>query len=410
MRILMINSVCGIKSTGRICTDLATELEKQGHTVKIAYGRDNVPDTFIDSAVKIGDKKDTVLHAVEARLFDGDGKGSRSATKEFIEWVEKFDPDIIHLHNIHGYYINTELLFSYINRKKKKVIWTLHDMWAFTGHSCTCDLYKCEKWKSQCQKCPAIHDYPKSYIDRSRTNFKKKKQMFSQVSDLTIVTPSHWLAGLVKESFLGDASIKVIPNGVDTSQFKPLKNDFRELYKLENKIVLLGCSSVWEESKGLFDFYKLTDLLDDRFRIVLVGLSEEQMNDLPDKIVGIRRTNSVKELVYIYNAADVFMNLTYRDNYPTTNIEALACGTPVITYDTGGSKECLDADTGKIFPQGDLSSIADFLKNEYSPQMFTVKPNEKNSKEFFGATYLNLFTSIYKCQKTDDQKIGGGVL
>lgn len=391
MKVLMINVMCGIRSTGRICTDLATALESEGCEVKIAYGRESVPVEYRKYAVHIGSGLDVYSHAIKARLTDADGLGSKLATKKFLKWVGEFDPDIIHLHNLHGYYINVPLLFRYIIENNKKVIWTLHDMWSFTGHSGTCDMYNCEKWRTGCGNCPAYKDYPASLRDKSLRNFIWKQNLFTRVKDMTIVTPSKWLAGLVKQSFLKDKKIEVIPNGIDTRQFRTLINDFKEFYGVQDKILLMGCATSWGEGKGLYDFYKLAEKLDKRFQIVLVGLNKKQISDLPYNILGIERTNSVKELTQIYSAADVFVNLTYADNFPTVNLEALACGTPVITYKTGGSAECLAGNNGKYFNKGDLDSIINFFESEYSPEMFSVNQMDKLDKRITTQTYLELF-------------------
>lgn len=378
MKVLMINSVCGIRSTGRICTDLAVALEAEGHEVKIAYGRENVPGQFHKYAVRIGTDFGVKLHGVKARLMDADGLGSRHATKKFVKWIEAYDPDIIHLHNLHGYYINVPVLFKYIILHKKKVVWTLHDCWTFTGHSGTCDIVKCEKWLSGCGKCPLSKGYPKSYIDRSKRNLKWKKQLFSLVGDITIVTPSNWLAGLVKRSFFKDKAVEVIPNGIDITQFMPFKNDFRKVYGIEDKILLLGCASAWGKEKGLNDFITLSQRLDNRFVIVLVGLTKEQISDIPQDIICIERTQSVKELNQIYSSADLFLNLTYVDVYSMVNREALLSGTPVLTYDTGGCAECINEHNGISFKTGDLEGVLEFLVKFFKTDMFDLLPGNIN--------------------------------
>ena len=182
MKILMINSVCGVGSTGRICTDLALELENQGHKVKIAYGRGSSPKQFDRFAVKIGSDADVKLHGLKARLFDASGFGSKRATERFISWVKEYDPDVIHLHNIHGYYINVKTLFDYLKTAEKRVLWTLHDCWAFTGHSAYCDSVSCEKWKNSCGNCPLKSAYPKSVTDFSKRNRKLKEEIFTKPS------------------------------------------------------------------------------------------------------------------------------------------------------------------------------------------------------------------------------------
>ena len=361
MKILMINVVCGIRSTGRICTDLATELEAQGYEVKIAYGRYEVPEKFQKFAVKIGSDFDVKLHAIKARLFDACGFGSKTATKKFIAWVKEFDPDVIHLHNIHGYYINVEILFDYLRTCGKKIIWTLHDCWAFTGHTAYCEALNCEKWQTGCGKCPGLKNYPKSFIDRSAANWIKKKKLFCGIPNMTIITPSKWLAGLVEKSFLAEYPVKVIHNGIDTTKFFPMENDFRDFYGIGNRFMLLGVATAWDEMKGLSDYIKLAEKLDDNYKVVLVGLTPEQIAKLPRNILGIKRTNSVKELAYIYSAADLYVNLSYCENYPTCNLESIACGTPVLAYDSGGNSE--SALNGIIIPRGDINAALKAIKN-----------------------------------------------
>lgn len=370
MRILMINVVCGIRSTGRICTDLADALAEQGHEVKIAYGRENVPDKYQKYAVRIGTDLDVKLHGVKARLFDKTGFGSVGATKRFIEWVKEYDPDVIHLHNVHGYYINIEILFNYLKTCGKKILWTLHDCWAFTGHSAYCDAINCTKWKTGCGKCPNLKEYPKSYYDNSVSNWNKKKQLMTGIPNMTIITPSHWLAGLVKESFLAEYPVKVIHNGIDTDVFKPTENDFKEFYGIKDKFMLLGAATAWNDMKGLSDFVKLSSMLDDHYKIVLVGLTEKQISDLPKSIIGLKKTSSIKELAKIYSAADLYLNLSYCESFSLTNVEAQLCGTPIITYNSGGCVETAGK-TNNIVERGDLEAI---VKEIYGLQSHENKP------------------------------------
>lgn len=396
MKVLMINVVCGIRSTGRICTDLAAALEEQGHEVKIAYGRENVPEQFQKYAVRIGSDLDVKLHGIKARLFDEAGFGSKKATEKFICWVKEYDPDIIHLNNIHGYYLNVDVLFKYLKTCGKKIIWTLHDCWAITGHSAYCDAVGCEKWKKGCWKCPQIKNYPKSYLDNSRNNWKKKRQIFTNVPNMTIVTPSKWLAGIVKQSYMKDYPIKVIYNGIDTSKFKPLPNDFKQHYGLQGKIMLLGVATAWDEMKGLSDFIKLSELLDESYKVVLVGLTAEQKKSLPPQILGIERTSSIKELVQIYSAADIFLNLTYCDSYGLVNLEAALCGTPIVSYDTGGCCESV-GDNGILINKGDLDALINILNSfQYNDVRENISVKKYDLKRFRKET-LDLYR-------------GGGVL
>lgn len=362
MKVLLINSVCGIRSTGRICTDIAEMLEKQGHECKIAYGRETVPQKYQKFAVKIGNEINVKIHALQSRFFDNSGFGSKITTLKFIEWVKEYDPDVIHLHNLHGYYLNIEILFSYLKTCGKKIIWTLHDCWSFTGHCAYFDFVDCKKWRKGCFDCPEKKAYPSSLIlDRSNKNFFKKKNIFTNIPNMTVVTPSNWLKGLVKQSFLQDYPIKVINNGVDTSIFKATKTKILEKYGLVNKRIILGVASVWDRRKGLDYFIQLSKFLDDTFAIVVIGLNEAQIKELPNNILGIKRTESETELAQWYSAADIYINPTLEDNYPTTNLEAISCGTPVITFNTGGSGESATL-FGKVI-ECDLAALVDAVKD-----------------------------------------------
>lgn len=394
MKILMINSVCGMRSTGRICTDMAVALEAQGHEVKIAYGRESVPAQYKRFSIRIGNDVAVKMHGVLSRIFDADGRGSILATRQFIAWVEEYDPDVVHLHNIHGYYINHKILFDYLKKTQKKVVWTFHDIWPMTGHGCICEGIKCNKWETGCGTCPGKRNYPGTIIDRSKENYKRKKKLFNSIDNLSIITPSKWLASLVKRSFLKEHKVEVIPNGIDTDVFKETASTIKARYNIEEKKLLLGCATWWTQGKGLYDFYKMSELLNDDYVIMLVGLSKEQIDKLPGNIIGIERTNNVQELVQLYSAADLLINPTYIDNYPTVNLEALACGTPVITYKTGGSAECLDGVNGKAFEQGDIDGIVHFLNNQYHDGFFYVNSNSRFSKKTLCDRYISVYSNL----------------
>lgn len=360
MKYLFINSVAGVGSTGRIAAQQCRDLQAQGHTCLLAYGREksNCDDV---KTLAIGTPLDYRLHGVQTRVFDRHGFGSKRATRAFLQQVKAYDPDVIWLHNIHGYYINIELLFQYLKTCGKQIYWTLHDCWAFTGHCCYFDYVGCDQWKTGCKKCPQKGSYPASKLfSRSAKNYQEKRRIFQGVSNLTIVVPSKWLAGLVKQSYLQEYPVQVVYNTIDTTVFKPTEGNFREKYNLLDKKIVLGVASVWEPRKGLQDFFKLAQMLDDSYRIVLVGLNDVQMQNLPKNIIGIKRTNSSQELAEIYTAADVFVNPTYEDNYPTVNLEAQACGTPVITYDTGGARETVNG-VG-VVEKGDIQKLEKAIK------------------------------------------------
>lgn len=341
MKILMINAVCGIGSTGRICTDLAQKFSTEGHEVKIAYGRiKEVPEQFRHFAHLIGGDMEVKLHGLKTRFLDGHGFGSRAATRAFLRWAEDFAPDMVWLHNLHGYYINVEMLFSWIKKHPEmQVKWTLHDCWAFTGHCSHFAFVGCDKWKTHCAACPQKDRYPASFIDRSKSNFRRKKAAFTGVGNMTILTPSHWLADLARQSFLGCYPVEVMYNTINEEIFKPTPGDFRQRHHLEDKKMVLGVASNWDDRKGLLDFYALRDMLDDSYAIVLVGLTEKQLTELPQGILGIKRTNSPQELAEIYTAADVFVNPSREESFGMTTIEAKACGTEAIVYKNTACEE-----------------------------------------------------------------------
>lgn len=347
MKVLQINSVCGIGSTGRIATDIHNILIEQGYESYIAYGRDLSKNCT--SVIKIGTEIDNYTHVAKTRIFDKHGFGSKRATEDFIIKVKELDPDIIHLHNIHGYYINVEILFDYLKEANKPVVWTLHDCWSFTGHCSHFDYIGCEKWKSGCYKCPQKKQYPKSILhDNSRHNYSRKESLFSQLKNLTLVTPSKWLSDKVKESFLKDYRVEVITNGIDLSLFQRKGKRFRYEYEIKDKFLLLGVANNWTDKKGYGDFIQLSKVLSNEYLIVMVGLNKGQLSCIPRNILGIERTDSIEELVDIYSSSDVYINFTREEVLGLTNIEAQACGTPVITYNSGGSPETIDGSTGRI--------------------------------------------------------------
>lgn len=392
MKIFQINTVCGIGSTGRIAVDISHVLEKAGHESCIAYGRGGAPKDV--ESYRIDSAWEVYAHAFFSRLTDRQGLYSTAATKRLIQKIKEYNPDIIHLHNIHGYYLNYDVLFRFLSAYNKPVVWTLHDCWPFTGHCAYFDFVHCDKWKEGCYHCPQKSSYPAScFLDRSRKNYDLKKALFTKVEKLCIVTPSHWLAGLVKESFLGKYPVKVIHNGIDLHIFKPTSSNFRRENGLEGYKIILGVASPWTPRKGLSDFIKLSKMMDDHTRIVLVGLSDRQIKKLPPHIIGIKRTNNPQELAGLYTTADVFFNPTYEDNYPTTNLESLACGTPVVTYNTGGSPESV-GENGAVVDKGDIEASWDSINNFSKSRKIDNNSFYKFDKFKHFIRYLNLYQTL----------------
>ena len=362
MRVLQISAFCGQGAPGKIMLGIHNVLENQGHQSIIAWGRaTSAPDTV--PTIQIGRKIDYYAHALYTRLTDKCGFGSVRATHAFLKKLEELQPDLVQLHMLHGYFINLELLFNYLKEQEIPVVWTLHDSWVITGH-CPCfDMIGCEKWKTGCHDCPQRSHHPSSwFVDNSEWNWHKKRELFTSLKNLTIIAPSNWMADIVSESFLKDFPIQVIHNGINSQVFRPTSSNVKNRIGTDGKKLVLGVSSTWAPSKGLVDFCHLAEKLPKEYKIVLVGLSKKQIHSLPNQIIGIEKTDSAHELAELYTAAHVFVNPTYEDNYPTTNLEALACGTPVITYRTGGSVEAVEeSGAGFVVPKGDVNTLTEVI-------------------------------------------------
>lgn len=352
-RLLQINVTANWGSTGRIAESIGQCVLRHGWESYIAYGR--YSRSSQSQLVRIGTALDPYCHYGEQRIFDNEGLCSRRATEKFIATLRTLSPDVVHLHNIHDHYLNYKLLFEYLNSTSIQVVWTFHDCWAFTGHCFHFVTCGCTKWQHGCSLCPLCHSYPNTLLDGSERNYNLKQSLFTANPRLTIVPCSDWMASLVKSSFLKDKKIHTIHNGVDLKVFSPSSSSVKAD---DAPFTVLAVSSVWSREKGLYDIYQLRQLLPSSYKMLVVGLSPKQIKRLPAGIVGIPRTHDVQQLVSLYHQADVLINPTYADTFPTVNLEALACGTPVITYDTGGSPEAVDAQTGIVVPQGDVQALS----------------------------------------------------
>ena len=352
MKYLFINSVAGFGSTGRIAAEACRELMKDGHQCVLAFGRDKANCDGIPT-VQIGTALDCKVHGLRTRLLDDHGFGSRTATRKFLKWVEGYDPDVIWLHNIHGYYIHIGELFSWLRTCGKKILWTLHDCWAFTGHCAYFDFVGCDKWKTGCRNCPQKGSYPASAgLDGSYRNYERKKQLFTGIPNLSLVVPSYWLEARVKQSFLKEYPVQVVYNTINREIFRPTESSFRQEYGLEDKKIILGVASVWDARKGLKDFIALSHLLDDRYKLVLVGLSREQIAALPEAILGLPRTNSMQQLAEVYSAADVYVNPSTEETFGMTAMEARCCGTEAVVYENTACEEIVNQFGGIAVPRG----------------------------------------------------------
>ena len=354
MRIAQINVTCSAGSTGKICKAIGERLTEQGDESYIFHVQARVnTETHIPCATPIYIR----AQALRSRILGNYGFNSRAATKRLIAHLDRIRPDVVHLHNLHSHNVHLGLLFGYLREKQIKVVWTFHDCWAFTGYCPHFVMAGCDKWRTGCEHCPQRRHHSLLF-DRSRELYRKKKELFTGL-DMTVATPSRWLAGLVKESFLKDCPVTVINNGIDLSVFRPRESDFRGKYGIPaDKHILLGVAFGWGVRKGLDIFLKLAGTLDpDRYQIVLVGTNDSVDKQLPSNIISIHRTQDQQELAEIYSAADLLLNPTREDTYPTVNMESLACGTPVLTFRTGGSPEMLDETCGAVVPCDDAEAF-----------------------------------------------------
>lgn len=404
MKIIQINTF-PYKATGHIMMNIHNVLTEQGYESYVCWGRGR--ESQNKHEIVITDSFGVKFHGIYTRLLDRTGFASWRATRKLLNKIERINPDIVHIHNIHGYYLNIKMLFNYIRKHNIKVVWTLHDCWPFTGHCAYFDMVGCEKWKNGCYSCKQKGEYPQSiFIDNSKRNWLEKKSLFAGL-DITIVTPSQWLANLVSYSFLKDYPVKVINNGIDLSVFRPISVwGLKEKYDLDERKIVLGVASEWTPRKGLNDFVMLSKIMPE-VQFVVVGLTDKQIKIMPDTIKGIKRTENQNELAGLYTLADLFLNPTYEDNYPTTNLEALSCGTPIITYDTGGSPETIISENeGEVFKKQtynkvDIFELAKSIEKRLSMQKEMLK--EKELKRFDMNScfmeYVKLYQKIYKEKK-----------
>lgn len=348
-KLVQINTVCNT-STGKIMADIQVEANQNGYQTLSIYGRRKGYQNL--NCVKVGGIFSFIYHIFLTTFFDRHGYGSYWKTKKMVKILREEKPDIIHLHNIHGYYLNYPVLFQYLkNEYTGKIFWTFHDCWPFTGHCPYFTEVDCNKWKTHCNHCPNKTKYPFSILmDRSFKNYQKKKEMFTGLKNLTIITPSDWLNKLVKQSFLKEYPVVTIHNGINLEIYKKtVDQSILEKYNISNdKKILLGVANIWEPRKGLLDFIELSNIIPHDFQIVLVGLTPKQIKKLPSNIIGITRTENQSDLVKLYSISKFFINPTYEDNYPTVNLESLACQTKVITYNTGGCVEQITKENGYI--------------------------------------------------------------
>lgn len=359
MKVLQINSVCGTGSTGRIAVQISDYLNQCNVENHIAYGfgTSDRPNTYC-----FGNSLDAHLHSFMSRKLGWQGKMSHMPTWCLIRYMERIKPDIVHLHNIHGHYLNYNMLFRYLKKQKCQVVWTFHDCWPITGKCAHFSKMKCEKWKTGCFDCPQLDSYPDSQRDRSRKSYLEKKEAFTSIQNLHIVTVSNWLMSVVKESFLGQKDIRCIYNGVDTDRFSFHDSTIREIYQLQNKFMILSVASVWNKGKGLDQLITLSNKLQKDDVIVAIGIAPDQQNILPENVIGIPVIKNQNLLIQWYSAADVYINFSIEETFGLVVAEAMACGTPAIVMNSTACPEVVDNDTGFVVDPFDFEAVKDAIE------------------------------------------------
>lgn len=356
-KLLLINVALNWGSTGKIVEGIGTLAQAGGWEVFVAHGA-RYKNLSTTTNIQVSSKVGEWIHYVESSLFDAQGLGSRCETKRFLKQVEEIKPDIVHIHNIHGCYINYPLLFTYLKEHNIPVVWTLHDCWAMTGHCVHFMRSNCMKWQTRCHHCPQKMTFPSSYLfDRSERNYKLKKDLFTSMPVMHITTVSSWLKGIAESSYLKKYPITVVPNGIKTDMLNFEPSDILERFGLQGKKLLLAVAIGLDERKGLYDYIKLANKLSDQYQLMLVGLTEEERKTVPESIIAVKRTNSTRELAAYYSAADALLSLSYEETFGLTIVEAMACGTPAIVYDNTAQPELVTLETGMIVPTGDLDAL-----------------------------------------------------
>lgn len=392
MRVCQINTVSGVGSTGKICEGISDILDKHNIENIILFATEK---SGFKNAERYSNNVYVKVQSLKSHIFGNWGFNSYFNTKKLIKKIKLFKPDVVQLHNLHGHNCNLSLLFKYFKKVNQKVVWTFHDCWAFTAYCCYFSMINCDKWESGCYHCPQKKQYS-WFFDRSKSIYKRKKRVLTGL-DLTIVTPSKWLAGLVKQSFLKDYPVKVINNGIDLTVFKPSESNFREKYNIGDKFIVLGVAFGWGKRKGLDVFIDLSKRLDnEKYQIVLVGTDDTIDMQLPKNIISIHRTQNQTELAEIYTAANVFANPTREDNYPTVNMESIACGTPVITFRTGGSPEMLIEKIGMVVDCDDVDYLEKEIRRIYKDRPYTKEDCVSQAEKFDMKDRFQEYVKLYQ--------------
>lgn len=403
MKVLQINMTYGKGSTGKIVADIMHGLEVEEHEAYALYGYGEIEASNIYRT-----QNNIILYymaILHSRLFGRSGFYNKRETKKLIYWIDKINPDIVHLHNIHGFYLNVEYLFRYLEEKGIYVVWTLHDCWSMTGHCACFDYVECDKWKTGCSHCQQLKYYPICYVDRSRENYYTKKKCFTaiDITKMQLVVPSKWLGHIVEQSYLKLYPRKQIYNGVDLELFKPKKEDIKLKMDIQNKKMILAVTFGYNERKGILDLNILVDMLSTRYQIVLVGVPLDKRKKIDDRIILMPKTDSQEDLANYYSAADVYVNVSLEEVLGMTNIEALACGTPVVTYSSGGSSECIDERTGIVVPKRNVEKLKIAIEEviEKGKENYQEECVKRAKKVFDKNNMVEQYINVYKSMVKD---------
>lgn len=397
-------------STGRLAESIGSLVIKHGWESYIAHGR--FPRPSKSNILKIGNRLDVYLHGIETRLLDRHCLGSRGATARLVDQIKKIQPDVIHLHHLHGYYINIKILFHFLATANIPVVWTFHDCWSITGHCTHFNFVGCERWKTECYDCPQKREYPASiFADRSTENYYLKKRLFNSVHNMTVVSVSKWLNEVVAHSFMSIHQREVIYNGIDLTIFTPIVNHeaVKDEYGIGDKFFILGVASPWTDRKGLNDFIKLSYIIPEDSVILLVGLNRAQIKGLPPNIIGVGRTESQYKLRDLYAAADLFINFSVEETFGLTTAEALACGTPALVYNVTACPEIVDSTTGFVISRADIAQALNVIKTiRINSRSFYASACRARAERLFNnrerlVDYMNLYQSILTNQNLNGE-------
>ena len=405
-----INTVVN-NSTGRIMHDIQREADILGMETLSIVGRRHV---YTDvPCVKLGNAVSFWIHVIWTTLTDRHGLEpilSVIYTGKMVRRIKEANPGIIHLHNIHGYYLHYPTLMKYLAYEYKgKIIWTFHDLWPITGHCAYYSAVNCDKWMTGCNHCPNKKRYPVSLgLDGSRKNYEIKQKLFTSLSNLTITVPSEWMASQVRQSFMGKYPVEVINNGIDTVVFDHNRlavdsdtESSRCVGKTSwsDKKILLSVASIWDDRKGLKDLVALSDKLNDDYVMVIVGLSKHQISMLPKGVIGITRTENIDELVSLYSRANIFINPSLEESFSLVTVEALSCGCPCIVLDTSAVAELVNDDNGVVLhshkPEDYLDAIKSIENRRYSRENVRATALKYDNKYMLEG-YMRLYGEILR--------------